>query len=499
MLFLLDSNIAMKSDPLSAVVEHDYDVAMRFHRLVSGGGHRVLVHPASLQDAARDADTARASVRRRSLDRYVMLQAPPRPSQAQAAELGRPALGSNDAVDQDLLAAVAGDATEFLVTEDDGIHRKARRLRVADRVLRLADAIALIESLFAPLPNPPPAVRRVKAHELDLSDPIWASLRQDYAPDFDDWLARARRQQRDALVVDGPDGRHAAVALLKDEPGGEYGVPGPLLKISTLKVAPERSGNKYGELLLKAVFEQCTSTRHAGIYVTVFERHAQLVDLLADFGFAPLATRSALGEAVVHKPLVADVGADAMSPLDYHVRYGPPAMRVDGTTPHVVPIEPRWHRLLFPDAEPAAGHQGALFPAVLGAGTYPFGNALRKAYLCNASSRRVRPGDPLLFYRSADERAVFVVGICESVHVGTDATGIAALVGRRTVYTYSQIQNLAARGPVLVLLFRQGRVLRDDPITLDDLVRAGALRSHPQSVTRLRPEGAAWLSSRIAA
>ncbi len=40
---------------------------------------------------------------------------------------------------------------------------------------------------------------------------------------------------------------------------------------------------------------------------------------------------------------------------------------------------------------------------------------------------------------------------------------IAALVGRRTVYSYAQIEDRVRNGEVLVVLFRQDRVLREDP------------------------------------
>lgn len=494
MLFLLDSNIAIKSDPLSGSIEADYDLAMKFHRFVSGG-HRALIHPSSALDATRDSDGERAATRLRSLARYPVLEAPPAPSTQQVAVLGAPQAASNDAVDQDLLAAVVADAVEVLVTEDIGIHKKARRLSVGERVLRLSDAVSLLEGLFAPLPQPPPAVRRVKAHQLDWDDPIWASLRVDY-PGFDAWFLRSRRQQRDALLIDGTDGSHAAVALLKTEPDGAYGEPGPVLKISTFKVAPEHSRNKYGELLLKALFEQCAAENLAGAYLTVFDRQEALLQLLGDFGFQRLDARTPLGEAVLHKSYrPTDEHRRSLSALDYHVRYGPPALKTDGTTPYVVPIEPRWHRWLFPDAEADDG----LFPIALGAGSQPFGNALRKAYLCHAQARSVRPGDPLLFYRSRDQQAVTVVGVCEQVHVSSSPTDIAALVGRRTVYTYAQIEDQTQSAPVLVLLFRQCLVLRNDPVTLEDLVRHGLLRAHPQSVTRVHQKGLPWLRVRLAA
>ena len=107
-LTLLDSNITIKSDTLSQDVEPDYHLAMTFQRLVAEGGHRALVHPSSRQDAARDPDAVRRAVRLRALGRYPLLQSPPRPGREQVGALGVPPPGSNDAVDQDLLAAVVG-------------------------------------------------------------------------------------------------------------------------------------------------------------------------------------------------------------------------------------------------------------------------------------------------------------------------------------------------------------------------------------------------------
>jgi hypothetical protein len=128
--FLLDSNVAFKSDPLTSAVEDDYDLAMRFHRLVSDAGHQTLVHPSTAHDVARDPDTKRREVRERSLRRYSMLQNPPARSAEQVAVLGATVPHSNDDVDQDLLAAVVGDSVAFLVTQDEGMHRKAARLAV---------------------------------------------------------------------------------------------------------------------------------------------------------------------------------------------------------------------------------------------------------------------------------------------------------------------------------------------------------------------------------
>ena len=52
--------------------------------------------------------------------------------------------------------------------------------------------------------------------------------------------------------------------------------------------------------------------------------------------------------------------------------------------------------------------------------------------------------------------------------------------------------------PPLAILFRQDRFI-DPPWSLAELQQNAVLRSWPQSVTRIREEGMAWVRSRLAA
>lgn len=244
MLFLIDSNITIASDPLGYHLEAGAESALQFLKLAVTHHHDIRTHPASRLDFARIAAPGRRRARLALFERYELLGSPPATSSSQTATLGEPPDGSNDEVDQCLLAAVFGNAVEYLVTEDVGLHRKAVRMGVADRVMTVADAIAMLRALHAEAPTPPPSVRRVKTHELRLTDPIFEGLRDDY-PGFKEWFLRAARSQRDALLIDG-DGEHAAVVILRGEPTGEFGLPGPQLKVCTFKVAPNYSGQKYG-------------------------------------------------------------------------------------------------------------------------------------------------------------------------------------------------------------------------------------------------------------
>ena len=173
----------------------------------------------------------------------------------------------------------------------------------------------------------------------------------------------------------------------------------------------------------------------------------------------------------------------AMTPMDFHRRYGPRFLKMDGAQSYVVPIKPEFHALLFPDAEEQLS---------LSAGAHPFGNSIRKAYLCHAQVRQVQPGDVLLFYRSHQGQGVRIVGVAEDTLVSDNAATIARFVGTRTVYSYKQIQEMAAK-PVLVILFRQARILTP-AVPLKDLRSNGVVRGVPQSIVAAQEEARPYLT-----
>ena len=175
-----------------------------------------------------------------------------------------------------------------------------------------------------------------------------------------------------------------------------------------------------------------------------------------------------------------------MQPLLFNVKYGPHAVKFKNVRTFVIPIKPRYHCLLFPEAE----EQLELMP-----GLRPFGNSIRKAYLSNASIRRIKPGANILFYRSEDWQSITSLGVVEDTLISSWATEIARYVGKRTVYTLAKIEALC-HNEVLAILFRQSRIL-EKPIHLDELLANRALTTPPRSIVTARKEGIEWLWSRI--
>jgi GNAT superfamily N-acetyltransferase len=496
---LIDSNFYITLEPYGGALEAGQGLAAEVVRLATEQGHRLVVHPASRDDLLEATDPRLRAQRLAELAKYPQLVEGPIPG-ALTNVLGLPSEGSNDHRDLRILAALHHKAAAYLITNDGKLRRRAAHVGLGERVLTLNDAVEMLRQLAPTMPTPPPRVRVVQPYTLDADEPIFASLREDY-PEFDDWLdakVRADLDNRDCLVIE-EDGCYAALAIVKQrEPDCAYRFPQPVTKVATFKVDTDYLGSKYGELLLKSLFAAAHERGAASMYVEVLPRHEGLVDLLRTFGFAISEFQTERGELVMVKHLHAPAGAKPLPALEHHIAYGPPAIAGSGNV-FVIPILPVWHRQLFPDApdEQPRYEQLELLtaPQVI---THPWGNALRKAYLSNSPSNQISAGDTLLFYRSHGSATVTAVGTVEETLRSRNPVEVMAFVGRRTVYTPSEIEQMcrSVRG-VLAILFRQDRFI-DPPWHLAELQANDVVTSWPQSITNVREGGAQWVHDRLA-
>lgn len=487
MRLLIDTNILIPLEPTRPEdMTGQVPGAAELLETVQRGGHQILIHPDSRLDLDRDRDDERRQMRDILLTKYSKLESPPSVSPELAVHVGNPIAGTNDWVDNRLLAAVAADAVHYLITEDRRLTNKARRAGLSERVATVAEALTILRSLFDTANVPPPSIRHMPSHQLVMTDRIFESLRDDY-PEFDSWLRKVKMEGRECRVVPASDG-YAAICILKNEDDNPFGLRGKVLKICTFKVSADHEGHKYGELLLKDAFEHCRANNYAFTYLTAHNHHEGLIALLEDFGFRALPQSTPSGERVFVKRFIPEPfeRRDLMA-LEYHVLFGPAAVKWGPRSVYAIPIQPKYAKILFPESELAE----SLF------GPEPSGNAIRKAYLCNSQSRQLRPGDAVLFYRSYDFKAVIAAGVVESTQVSGDPDRIAASVGKRTVYPYSEIVRMAQRGEILAILFRQARIL-EVPISIAELTANRALRGSPQSISRIREEAFDWISQRVA-
>jgi hypothetical protein len=466
-------------------------------RLANEQGHLLCAAPATRDNLLEGRDPKRRAQRLAELGKFHLLEEAPLEQQLiNLAGDSHP--GTNDHRDLRVLAALHVGAATHLITEDGRLRRRAARAGLGDATLSVSEAVELLTGFAPGRSAPPPRVTAPATYTLNADDPIFCSLRDDY-DDFDEWFAKVRAQHetRTCYLVSESDG-YAALALLKPEPECEYELQQPVSKITTFKVRPESAGTKYGELLLKAILPDAHRDGVASLYVEALPKHDRVIDFLSDFGFTDSGHRSSRGEFVMCKSLspAADVGD--LDDLQFHVAYGPPALR-GRQDMYVVPIIPTWHDQLFPEQAPSRrrAEQLALFDVAQPPLTHPWGNALRKAYICRSNTQTIAAGDTLLFYRSVDTQGVTALAIVEDVLRSASADDVVRFVGRRTVYTPDEIAGLCrgVRG-ALALRFRQDRFVVP-PWGLTELRLAGVLKAWPQSITRLNEEGKRWVRQRL--
>lgn len=501
--FLLDTNELIPLEPFAAPAP--LEVASLLAE-ASRHGHRVVVHPANRDDLSEDADDARREQMLAALMKYEMLEESPISDSLRSAA-GDSEPGTNDHRDLRLLAAVDSGSATFLVTEDRRLRARASRAGLSQSVPRLQGALELLAALHPRDATPPPTVEMVAAYRIDLQQPIFDTLRADYEG-FDDWFKTSvapDAPNRRCWVVRDPSGAYDAIAIVKVADADPEDALKTATKLSTFKVEAHRSGDKVGELLIRTVLEWAASQRIERLFVEVRPDKESLIRFLEVFGFEPSsAAPRANGDRAWMKrlrPTESSVGA-----FEYHVRFGPPAVHPDAPA-FVVPIQPHWYFGLFPDS-PTFGQFGgvplggtALAPAT------PFGNAIRKAYLCRSPTRSIPRGATLYFYRSAvtgggrGGGAVQAVGVTEQVVRSSSSERIVSFVGRRTVYTAEDVAAMCdgGRREVLATLFRHDHYL-EEPVGLAELISEGILRGAPQSITEIRSEEArTWLSTRPSA
>ena len=97
-------------------------------------------------------------------------------------------------------------------------------------------------------------------------------------------------------------------------------------------------------------------------------------------------------------------------------------------------------------------------------------------------------GDIVIFYRSRDLKRTTAIGTVESVHyLLSDYNKIQTIIGRRTVYSKDEIEEMLEHGPITVIMFIWNSFL-DKHLTLNKLKSAGILKAQPQGPLQIDEE-----------
>lgn len=495
--FLIDTNVFIK-------LEDHGEVPPDFSEMLSLAAKyevAIFVHEAAVDDIKRDKDPVRQKISLSKIEKFQAVDKVRGLGKENLEKIFGPLSKENDVVDMTLLHSIEAGAVDFLITQDNGIHKKARlhSSELADRVFYVADALAWLKSTFVPVDVDFPYVEEVQANSIPLDDDMFDSLREGY-PDFDNWWKlKCIAEHRPCWIV-SIQGELGGIVVRKDESKDETDAKSPgnkFLKVCTFKTKKRFRGGKIGELLLKQIFWFAQRNRYDCVYLTVYPEQGSLISLIEFFGFEKSSEKDD-GELIYEK-LFSNEPLESKPDDDLFdlTRKNYPRFPTSSIVPaYGIPIKGEYHDVLFPELVDRT--QGNLFedlPGDLhGVDQRTPGNTIRKVYICKAPAKMGEHGAFLFFYRSKSDgnqsQCLTTIGFLESAILATSTQQLMQMVGKRSVYSQKQLHewNATAEGPVKVINFLLLSHI-EPSISLVEMQDLGIVGAHPfQSVTSFDAE-----------
>lgn len=342
----------------------------------------------------------------------------------------------NDFVDTSILKEVYNNRVDYLITEDRGIHKKASKLGISEKVFTIDD---FIEKSIAENPELKDykilAVKKEYFGKINLEDEFFDSFKEDYS-EFSIWFNKKADNISYVCIIDD---KVRAFLYLKTEGLDEvYSDIDPIfskkkrLKIGTFKVTS--TGFKLGERFLKIIFDNALLYKVDEIYVTIFdnrEDQKRLIYLLQDWGF------NLWGEKTTKN------GIEKVYVRDFSPQFNLKNPRLTypfisrNTAKWIVPIYPDYHTELLPDSvlNNESPHEFIE--------NQPHRNAIGKVYVSRSYNRKLLKGDIILFYRTGGyyKSVITTIGLVEAVHNNINSEQeFISLCRKRSVFTDEQLK-----------------------------------------------------------
>ena len=488
--YLIDTNILIDLEDHHVIKE----AYANFSKLAVSHKISVFVHEVAKDDIARDKNVQRREISFSKISKYQIIH---KCRDLQNSELEAdfgPFKNDNDVIDATLLHVLKRNVVDFLVTQDKGLHDRAQRYssELGRRVLFMADATELLKQTYEPQSIPIRDVEEIKAYEIDYRQSFFNSLRDSY-PDFDQWWENKCVKQHRSCWVVYDNNELAGLVVWKDETGNNTDAVTKaehIFKICTFKVSEVKRGMKLGELLLKQVLWYVQKNRYNLAYLTTYPGQDSLRSLLEFYGFYH-AGENQQGEFVYERGFASGRLSKKLGEGSFEIdrKNYPRFIVMKETCSFIVPIQEKYHDILYPDLCQHEFSQLDFFQSKASQSKKP-GNTIRKVYLCRAPSNLGDPGSILFFYKSRSEsspsQAITTLGILENMTCATSPRELMQFTGGRSVYSEMELMNWKARpdNPVKVINYLLVSYI-EKPIKLSKLLDMNIVKSSPQSICKI--------------
>lgn len=257
-------------------------------------------------------------------------------------------------------------------------------------------------------------IKKILFSKLNIDDPFFDSLKNDYYG-FKDWFAKKCTSNEEVYVI--MNSGIIGFLYIKEECEEEQDITPPLifknrLKIGTFKI--EAHGTILGERFLSIVFNKMMSMKIKEVYVTLFSKQTNLINLFEKFGFVKWGEKNT-GELVYLKNILDKNDAFQNFPL----------IKTKNVNKYLLAIFPIYHTKLFPDSRLSTEKEHTIEDL-------SFTNTLTKVYLSAINDiQKIKKGDIIIIYRTAEEN--------KSAEYSSVATSICTVVDHCNINHFNYI------------------------------------------------------------
>lgn len=239
--------------------------------------------------------------------------------------------------------------------------------------------------------------------EIDLQDSFFQSLREDY-PGFDAWFKRKSNQD---AFVQYENNRIMGFLYLKVEEQLVDDVEpnicaNKILKVGTFKI--EAHGTKMGEQFIKVIMDYAANENADVCYVTIYEKHSSLINLVQQFGFELYGAK---GDGIYKE----NVYLKQMKRITGNIIKDFPIVNISTAKKYLLSIYPKYHSIMFPDSILTTENKNIITDV-------SYTNSIHKIYVCTMDQvENLKYGDIVVLYRTAEygrsaEYSAVVTSIC---------------------------------------------------------------------------------------
>lgn len=430
MRILLDTNIIVHRE---ASKVYNKDIGLLFNWL-DKLHYEKCIHPVTIEEIKTYKDSDVVDTMKIKLENYNQLKTVSKDAPI-ITSLRSSDKNVNDENDTTILNELVNNRVHYLITEDKGLHRKAKYLGIEERVYKID---SFIEKLVFENPGLTEykvlSVKKEYFGNIKLEDPFFESFKEDYI-EFENWFnTKSDKESYVCLIED----EVKAFLFLKIENETEnYNDITPSfsakkrLKIGTFKVTS--TGLKLGERFLKVIFDNALINKVDEIYVTIFDKREEqqrLVNLLEEWGFKYWGTKKT--ENGIENVYIRDFSTRLTdNPRDCYP-YVNRKSRV-----FLNPIWPDYHTELFPDS--FLNNESPMDYIE----NQPHRNAIKKVYISRSYYKNLVSGDIILFYRTGGyhQSVISTIGVVENVitNIQTEEEFIR-LCRKRSIFNDDQLK-----------------------------------------------------------